>query len=232
MRWPFVLISLLWFFWTDDSAVNMYILHSGNSLIWIQVILNTCVKYSLNLQVYISLQNMRIFERTLVSVIFCFHWNPFSLAWAHIWMKVVSTPSCYYRIARVITPLLNSCSLCQSELLSRFNRVDSTWISLHPNKSSIVDCFCYRMYVISPREMSCLCSLNRYSYLLPQRTLQKLLLLLAKVQTFKCWRLSFCVRRSVAMTLVLSVMTQLPPRQGSWGEWASFQFRSLDSSER
>uniref|UniRef100_A0A8C2RB41 Transmembrane protein 131-like n=1 Tax=Capra hircus TaxID=9925 RepID=A0A8C2RB41_CAPHI len=27
---------------SDDSAVNMYILHSGNSLIWIQVILNTC----------------------------------------------------------------------------------------------------------------------------------------------------------------------------------------------
>uniref|UniRef100_A0A8C2XVQ2 Transmembrane protein 131-like n=1 Tax=Capra hircus TaxID=9925 RepID=A0A8C2XVQ2_CAPHI len=35
---------------SDDSAVNMYILHSGNSLIWIQVILNTCVKDVLSLQ--------------------------------------------------------------------------------------------------------------------------------------------------------------------------------------
>lgn len=32
-------------FWIDDSAVNMYILHSGNSLIWIQVIVNTYIKY-------------------------------------------------------------------------------------------------------------------------------------------------------------------------------------------
>lgn len=40
MIWFFVLTSSLWFFWTDDSAVNMYILHSGNSLIWIQVIVN------------------------------------------------------------------------------------------------------------------------------------------------------------------------------------------------
>lgn len=81
--------------------------------------------------------------------------------------------------------LLSSCCLCQSELLSRFNRVDSTWITLCPAKSSIVDYFCYRMYIISPREMSCLCSLNQCSYLLPQRTLQKLLLLLAKVQILK-----------------------------------------------
>lgn len=40
MIWLFVLTSSLWLFWTDDSAVNMYILHSGNSLIWIQVIVN------------------------------------------------------------------------------------------------------------------------------------------------------------------------------------------------
>lgn len=36
--WLFVLTLLLWFFCTDESAVNMYVLHSGNSLIWIQVI--------------------------------------------------------------------------------------------------------------------------------------------------------------------------------------------------
>ena len=36
--WLFVLTLLLWFFWADESAVNMYVLHSGNSLIWIQVI--------------------------------------------------------------------------------------------------------------------------------------------------------------------------------------------------
>ena len=92
----FVSISLLWFFWTDDSAVNMYILHSGNSLIWIQVMVHAYVKSLLNWEVCVSSQNMRVpgaDAETLVSVSFCFHLNPLSPARTHFGVQVVSTPS-------------------------------------------------------------------------------------------------------------------------------------------
>lgn len=40
----------------------MYILHSGNSLIWIQVMVNAYIEYMLTLQACVSSQNMSVFQ--------------------------------------------------------------------------------------------------------------------------------------------------------------------------
>lgn len=128
-------------------------------------------------------------DRSTISVLFFFNVSPFALAWTSVCMKIVSIPSIW---------LWHRCwAVAMYGWSVRFIlTVDSNWINTLPAESSNVRLFfCFRIYAISHREMLCLCSLNQYYYLLLQQTLQKLLLLPAKVQIFKqtvVWLLLSC----------------------------------------
>lgn len=130
--------------------------------------------------------------------------------------------------------LLSSCSVCQSELLRHFNRVDSNWISLLQLRAVLWIVFCYRMYIISHREMPCLCSLNQYSYLLPQQTLQKLPLLLAKVRILKILEIVFLFSLSscYACSSFCEMTHNYSVGKALGSEWARFQFHRLNSYKR
>lgn len=208
MIWLFVLTSSLWLFWTDDSAVNMYILHSGNSLIWIQVIVNAL--YLVNVK--------------LTSVFHCRPWGIFrnrsrntylyslllSLQPLFPGLNPYLDEGCQHPPLRTVVDTCAAQLLyeCQSELLSYFTeliqiRCTVAW----PRVLTGFFCCCYRMSIISHRETLCLCSLNRCSYLPLQPTLQKLPLLLAKVQILKILETAFLCLLSMAVLSVEGLTT-------------------------
>lgn len=126
---------------------------------------------NLKLQVCVLLQVLRDsqeqMQRPLCPILFCCHLNPLSLLEPLFMWRLSAPPFCCCRH----TCWAVSGSLAPCCFLILFWLRGVTWIYF----------LLCRIYIISPRKMPWLCSLNRYCYPLPQQTSQELLHSFAEV---------------------------------------------------
>lgn len=108
---------------------------------------------------------------------FALIYTPFPLLEPILGWRLPAPPSYCYR------HMLGSCLYASLSYLVLLT--ESNWINTPLKILMWIFFFFGRTYIISHRKMLCLCSLNQYSFLLLQQTLQKSPLSLAKVQILK-----------------------------------------------